>query len=404
LYGLSGRRLAPRKASLVRLAPPGSREQTIDRCLALWFPGPSSFTGEDVVEFHIHGGRAVSEAILHVAASEFEIRLAEPGEFSLRAFKNGKMDLAEAEAIASLIDSETEHQRRLAIRVLEGEFSKGIGEIRGAILEARALVEAGLDFADEDDVHEGLELYARPLIAAAQAEIAALIKGAGGRRQIVEGFKIVIAGPVNAGKSSLFNALAKRDLAITSAIPGTTRDSLEVRLDIGGYLVVVVDTAGIRAADDPIEEAGIARARAHLETADLVLWLSEQGVPVDSGVEESRVLRVRTKCDLETSVGGGIPVSVLVPGGLELLLQEVGMYLNRIGSSYPAPVIRERHLQALMAAGYSLECAQSETCSGRTEVLAEHLRRASDELGRIVGVVGSEELLGEIFGKFCIGK
>jgi tRNA modification GTPase len=287
---------------------------------------------------------------------------------------------------------------------MEGEFSERIRSIRQLVLEARGLFEAGLDFADEKDVGEGVLEQGRRAMLAADVEIRALIAGSAARRQIVEGFKIVIAGPPNAGKSSLLNALARRELAITSPIAGTTRDSIEVRLDIGGFLVVAVDTAGLRISDDPIELAGISRTRTHLASADLVLWLSDSGEPLDSDVEESKTLRVRTKSDLRDSTGDGIPVSVVVADGCDRLLGEIERRLSLLGSADSAPVVRERHRNALISASGFLSSALREDACTHDEVLAEHLRRASDELGRIVGEVGSEELLGEIFGKFCIGK
>jgi tRNA modification GTPase len=270
LEQLIGRVPAPRRASLARVRDPASAE-VIDEGLALWFPGPRSETGEDMAELQVHGGRAVIAAVLGALAKLPGLRPAEAGEFTRRAFENGRMDLTAVEGLADLVAAETEAQRRQAFRQLKGLLGERAESWRQRLIEALALVEAGIDFSDEGDVPQGLLTRALALIGPLAEEIAKA--GAGQGERLREGLRVAIAGPPNAGKSTLFNRLAQRDVAIVSPFPGTTRDVLEVHLDLGGYPVTVLDTAGIREANDPVEREGVRRASEQAAKADLVLWM-----------------------------------------------------------------------------------------------------------------------------------
>src|SRR5262247_1426491 len=272
LEQLIGRVPAPRRASLVRVRDPASAE-VIDEGLALWFPAPRSETGEDMAELQVHGGRAVITAVLAALAKLPGLRPAEAGEFTRRAFENGRMDLTAVEGLADLVAAETEAQRRQAFRQLKGLLGERAESWRQRLIEALALVEAGIDFSDEDDVPEGTMARALELIQPLAEEISKA--GAGQGERLREGLRVAIAGPPNAGKSTLFNRLARREAAIVSPFPGTTRDVLEVHLDLGGYPVTVLDTAGIRETEDPIEREGVRRANEQAASADLVLWLAD---------------------------------------------------------------------------------------------------------------------------------
>ncbi len=250
-----------------------ARGQPIDDAVVLWFPGPASATGEDVAEFHVHGGRAVLAA-LFAALSAFEnVRAAEPGEFTRRAFENGKLDLTEAEALDDLIHADTDRQRRQALRQLKGLLGDSARDWRAQIIDASALIEAGIDFSDEGDVSAELVAPALAKIKALLGEIEEVLAAQGQSERLREGLVVAIAGPPNVGKSTLMNQLARREVAIVSPHAGTTRDVIEVQLDLDGYPVTVIDTAGIRETDDPVEQEGVRRARARAAEADLVLWL-----------------------------------------------------------------------------------------------------------------------------------
>src|ERR1700683_2794015 len=296
LVTLAGRMPAPRAATRALLRD--ANQQPVDDAVMLWFPGPASATGEDVAEFHVHGGRA-GLAALFAALSAFEnVRAAEPGEFTRRAFENGKRDLAETEARDDLIHADTDRQRRQALCQLKGLLGDRARDWRARIIEASALIEAGIDFSDEGDVSAELLAPARQSIMALLDEIEEVLAAQGKAERLRDGLVVAIAGPPNVGKSTLMNALARREVAIVSPHAGTTRDVIEVQLDLDGYPVTVIDTAGIRESEDPVEQEGVRRARARAAEADLVLWISDAQHEEISHQGTAPVWRVRNKIDL----------------------------------------------------------------------------------------------------------
>src|SRR5262245_2078278 len=299
LASLAGKMPAPRAATRALLKT--SDGQPLDDSVVLWFPAPASATGEDVAEFHVHGGRAVLASLFATLSSGKNVRPAEPGEFTRRAFENGKLDLTEAEGLDDLIHADTDRQRRQALRQLKGLLGDKARDWRAQIIEASALIEAGIDFSDEGDVPEELIAPALARIEALLAEIGEVLAAQGRSERLRDGLVVAIAGPPNVGKSTLMNQLARREVAIVSPHAGTTRDIIEVQLDLDGYPVTVIDTAGIRETDDPVEQEGVRRARARAAEADLVLWLSDSG---DAGIERdgaAPVWTVRNKIDLTAS-------------------------------------------------------------------------------------------------------
>lgn len=392
----------PRRAALTTIR--GAAGEVIDRGLVLFFPGPNSFTGEDVAEFHLHGGRAVVAAFLAFLGSLPGLRLAEAGEFTRRAFENGRLDLTEAEGLADLIAAETDAQRRQALRLAGGAFRARAEDWRRRLVDLRAHIEADLDFSDEQDVPEDISADLGKGIAGLLAEMEReLLAGRRGER-VRDGFDVVVLGAPNAGKSSLVNAMAERDVAIVTDIPGTTRDLLEVRLDLGGYAVTLVDTAGIREGGDVIEAEGMRRGRARAAAADLILWLDEGGgdPPGEMTALGVPVLTLRTKADLEP-VGGAAPaISVYDRASINWLLDRLSREAaDRLGGEAPL-VSRMRQRQCLERAAEALREAQSPGLPG--EVVADRLRQAGDAMGRLTGRIDVEEVLGSIFSTFCIGK
>ena len=395
LRRLTGVLPRPRVATLVTICD-GSAA-VIDKGLALAFPAPASFTGEDVVELHIHGGPAVIDALLGYLARQPGLRLAEPGEFSRRAFDNGKLDLSQAEGLADLIDARTEAQRVQALAQAGGRLRDAAERWRSAIVALMAAAEAGLDFADEADVGEPWNVVA---CTALRDEIAGHLARASVGERLRDGFVIAVVGEPNVGKSSFVNALAKRDVAIVSPIPGTTRDLIEVALDLGGVAATLVDTAGLRESADPVEAEGVARARARAADADLVLHL------VDGPTNEHLGQPIRTKIDLADIARGhrdGIfHLSAHSGAGLaELQAWLVEWARAQVGSGEPALVSRQRQRLALERAVARLDDALGEA---DPVLRAESLRLAARALGELTGQVGVEDVLGSIFGSFCIGK
>lgn len=398
---------APREARFTRFYAPETRE-LLDEGVAIWRPGPRSPTGEDYAELHIHGGRAVIDACLSALARLSGLRPAEPGDFIRRGFVNGKVDLSQAEALADLIDAQTEFQRRQAVRIASGAFRHRVGAWREALLRALAMVESELDFSDEGDVEDisraALEALLRPLAA----EFAQALADAPASERLRDGFLVLILGPPNAGKSTLMNALARRDVAIVSEIAGTTRDMIELHLDIGGAPVTLVDTAGLRRARDAIEKIGIERTRDRIADADLLLWLSEGGrepPPPDVLAQAggSEILALATKADIAAASSGVLALSAATGVGLESLCEAIAARaLARMGDGSSALVIRERHRRCLAAAAEDIRAARRDLLS--LELVAEHLRLASRALAEIVGAIDVEQVLDEIFSRFCIGK
>lgn len=407
---LSGRGLPrPRRAALRTVVDPKTGTP-IDRGLVLWFPGPDSFTGEDVGEFHIHGGPAVTAALVDALAQIDGLRLAEPGEFTRRAFEHGKMDLTAAEGIADLIGAETEAQRLQAFRQMDGALSSLYDGWRSTLILALAKTEADLDFPDED-LPDSLIDQVRPEISALADEIAAHLRDDRRGERLRDGFQIVLTGLPNVGKSSLINRLAKRDVAIVSDIAGTTRDVIEVRLDLAGYLVMVADTAGLRDGGDRVEQEGVRRARARAEAADLTLHL----VDADSWNDEKQgLLRGRNdseiivvnKIDVAAvePVAGAMAVSAKTGAGIEDLLRLLEeRVIAAMGLRESPSLTQARHREALVEAVKEL----GEFLHGDPpdpELKAENLRLAARALGRITGRVDVEDVLDVVFRDFCIGK
>ena len=375
----------------------------IDRGLVLWFPGPESFSGEDCAEFQVHGGVAVVQAMLDALGALPAIRLAEPGEFSRRAFENGKMDLTELEGLSDLVAAQTEAQRRQAVAQAGGHLRRRLEGWRERIVAMRAAVEAGFDFADEDDVPDDAAANVWNEARQLSGEIDRFLDDGHAGEIVRSGFQIVLMGPPNAGKSSLLNALARREAAIVSPEAGTTRDLVEVSLDLRGYRVVLVDTAGIREAEGLVEQEGMRRARERAGAADLVLWLSPMDEPVEPPPDiDTPLLAVRTKDDSRALRFGS--VSVKRDDGLDWLLGELEALVAKAGAAGESgAVTRARHRASLVACARELDAAANAE-DLRLEIRAELLRSAGDEIGRITGKVDVEHLLDRIFAEFCIGK
>jgi tRNA modification GTPase len=379
---------------------------TIDHGLVLFFPGPGSFTGEDVAEFHVHGSRAVAARMLETITRFEGVRHAEPGEFTRRAFLNGKLDLVETEALADLVNAETEAQRRFALRNAEGAQSKLYSSWRRRLIHARAMIEAEIDFADEEDVPGSVSDAVWSDVAVMIGEIERHVEGFKAAEIIRDGFEVVILGAPNAGKSSLFNALARREAAIVTDEPGTTRDLLEVVMDLNGLKVRIVDTAGLREAAGKVESIGIERARAKAGETDLILLLEDMADPVPVGEVSSGapLLRVGTKSDIARAGAGeyDLVISSRDGTGIGSLLAEIGQRAAAAaGDASEVLPSRLRHVELLKEATGFLRAA----LAGRSQELrAEELRLAADRLGRIIGAVDVEDLLDVIFSQFCIGK
>ena len=412
LSALAGKMPTPRSATRALLR--SADGQPMDDAVVLWFPGPASATGEDVAEFHVHGGRAVL-ASLFAALSAFEnVRPAEPGEFTRRAFENGKLDLTEAEGLDDLIHADTDRQRRQALRQLKGLLGDKARDWRAQIIEASALIEAGIDFSDEGDVPAELIGPALAKIEALLAEIEKVLAAQGQAERLRDGLVVAIAGPVNVGKSTLINQLARREVAIVSPHAGTTRDVIEVQLDLDGYPVTVIDTAGIRETDDPIEQEGVRRARARAGEADLVLWLADTAAARVEYHGTAPVWLVRNKIDLvrpsAAAVDGqGRPmaefrISARSGAGLpELIGALVGFAQSYFGGSEGGLIARERQRMLVKDTADSLRRAIT-VVSGGEELAAEELRAAAYSLGRLLGRVDVEDILDVIFREFCVGK
>ncbi|MDG2521536.1 tRNA uridine-5-carboxymethylaminomethyl(34) synthesis GTPase MnmE [Caulobacter segnis] len=411
LINLAGALPAPRLATLRRLKDADGA--TIDQALVLWFEGPASYTGEDSAELHLHGGRAVVERVM-LRLGELGLRLAEPGEFTRRAFENGKLDLAQAEAVADLVDAETALQAKQALDQLGGALSRRYESWRESLLEALALLEAAVDFPDED-LPEDVAARAHPAMTMLLGELREALADAERGRRVRDGYRIALIGAPNAGKSSLLNALVERDAAIVTAIPGTTRDVVEVPLVLGGYKVLLADTAGVRKTSDEVESEGVRRARRWAEEADLRLWVVDSH-GADSAWREARDLVRSTdlllmnKSDLPGQAlelefeGERIACSTWNSADMDHLR---GRLTDRVvdalsGADFPAAT-RLRHLDSLAEARDALTRALS-TKPELIEVMAEEVRLAARALARVTGRIDPEAVLGKVFSSFCIGK
>jgi tRNA modification GTPase len=380
----------PRMATRRKINSPD--REPIDDGLLIWFPGPASFTGEDVAEFHMHGGRAVIDGLLDVLADVPGLRPAEPGEFTRRAVENGKFDLTQAEALADLINAETEAQRRQALRQYDGALATLYEDWRARLIRAAAWVEATIDFSDEEIGPDAIG-RAKAQVAGMVTEIRAHLDDARRGEILREGFCLTVIGPPNSGKSSLINALAQRDVAIVSEVAGTTRDVLEVHLDLSGYPVIVADTAGLRETTDTLEAEGVRRALARSEAADAVLLLMDAAAPDNRlpDLPQEPALRVWNKVDIGVPPTGSLAISVQTGAGLEQLLTAIGNIVRRRFDVSENPVLtRERHRFALLR---GVEALERGVAAAGSEIVAEEIRLAMRELGRITGRVDVEDLL-----------
>ena len=419
---VSGRELKPRYA---HYGPFNDADgQVLDQGLALYFPGPHSFTGEDVLELQGHGGPVVLDLLLRRCV-QLGARLARPGEFSERAFLNDKLDLAQAEAIADLIEASSEQAARNALRSLQGEFSKRVHELTERLINLRIYVEAAIDFPEEeiDFLADG---HVLKLLDGVRADLASVLKQAGQGALLREGMTVVIAGRPNAGKSSLLNALAGREAAIVTAIAGTTRDVLREHIHIDGMPLHVVDTAGLRDTDDHVEKIGVERALKAIHEADRVLLVVDASAPealdpfalwpefLQQRPDPAKLTLIRNKADLsnepvamQVCEDGHVTISLSAKStdGLDLLREHLKTcmgYEQTLEGSFSA---RRRHLDALKQASTALEHGHAQlTLAGAGELLAEDLRQAQQVLGEITGAFSSDDLLGRIFSSFCIGK
>jgi len=399
----------PRELRRVFLFEPESSPPVpIDDGMAVYFVAPASFTGEDVVEFHVHGGAAVLDA-LFTSLSGLGCRVAEPGEFSRRAFLNGKLDLTAVEAIADLVDAETTAQRRQALTQMGGALAERYDGWRTRLIGAMAFAEAQIDFAEED-IPEDLRLRSLAEIASVAEEIAAHLDDNGVGERIRRGVRIALTGAPNVGKSSLLNALARRDAAIVSDIAGTTRDIIEVPMDLGGYAVTVIDTAGLRETEDVIELEGVRRARSAAEAADLRIVMVEADASLPEEVS-SHDLLVINKVDMVSGTpeipGGAYAVSVRTGKGMDDLvaaMTERVRLLTGSQSGEVVPLTRARHRRGLDECAAALRRIVDAGTAAQEELAAEDLRLAAEALGRLTGRIDVEDILDRIFSDFCIGK
>lgn len=408
---VAGRAPLPRLATLRTLRHPVSQE-VLDRGLVLHMPGPGSFTGEDCLEFHVHGGRAVTRAVLAALECLDGLRPAEPGEFTRRAFDHGRLDLTNVEGLAELVAAETESQRRLALKVASGALSEIYLEMREAMLEGRALLEAQIDFSDEDDVEE---IDAEPVISridSVRKQIATLLAGAPVGKIVREGFKVVLAGAPNAGKSSLLNQMSGRDVAIVSDEAGTTRDIIEVRMELDGQLVLLQDSAGIRRNAGSIESQGVERAQLAIRDADLVIALEAHDAPLPPWAladVTADVLHVWNKIDAagpssDSETKHDSLISVLSGAGIGEFLQKLAAIVRSRQAVFDSVPVHMRHARSLNEADRLLVEGRTFLRAGDWELGADCLQRATSSVDVILGRAGVEDVLDVIFSRFCIGK
>jgi tRNA modification GTPase len=437
ILALAGRVPQPRQAALARLKSrsrdgsgtvPDSAFEPIDDALVLWFPGPLSETGEDTAEFQLHGGVAVVAAVLSELGRVEGLRPAGPGEFTRRAFENGKLDLTRVEGLADLIGAETEAQRRQAFRQLKGLLGDRAERWRKRLTEALALVEASIDFPDEDAVSDTVIQPALAMAKELEREIRDLLAHAHRGERLREGLTVTVAGPVNVGKSSIVNRLAKRSAAIVSPFAGTTRDVIEVHLDLGGFPLTILDTAGMRDTHDPVEEEGVRRARMRAAASDLVLWVSDatrrESLPPPPDLTKPNAPPVWILSNKSDLVEGGrledaslrsagtfngmkhYRISAQTGASFDDLVGGLADYARCFfsGGAESGLVTRQRHRTALKECAEALNRAYAAGGSVREDIIAEELRLAIRALGRLVGRVDVENVLDVIFRDFCIGK
>ncbi len=408
LHALVPGAVFPDRTAVLRTLREPASGASLDRALVTRFVAPRSFTGQDVAELHVTGGRAVPASVARALASVSGLRPAEPGEFAWRAFLNGKMDLSEAEGLADLVNAETEAQRRQAQRIAGGALKLECEAIRGLLLDAMATVEAQLDFSDAEDAAGLTADSIREAARAAVDRIDRALASAHAAERLRSGFVVVIAGPPNVGKSTLMNAIAGRDVAIISPFAGTTRDPIEVALDLRGYPVILVDTAGIRATEDPIEQEGVRRALQRAEHADLTLWLDD-GQQQGPAAAPGPALFVRTKSDIAggasySTSGAQFAISAKTGDGIDVLLDSIAdLAVAGLSSGEPAVLTLARHREAFLAARRALATVLSSE-PAELELVAEEFRRAAAAMDRVVGRIGVEDVLGEIFSRLCVGK
>ncbi|RIJ24103.1 tRNA uridine-5-carboxymethylaminomethyl(34) synthesis GTPase MnmE [Henriciella barbarensis] len=384
-----------------------SRE-TIDEGLGVFMPGPHSYTGEDTAELYLHGGGAVIDHALDTLCGFRDVRLAEPGEFTRRAFENGRLDLVEAEGVADLIDAETRAQKSLALDQLGGSLSKVYDGWRVGLLEAMALLEASIDFPDEEDAPDESTGPVAGLLGRLENELRTAIDDDEVGERIRDGFRVAIIGPPNAGKSSILNRLARREAAIVSDIPGTTRDVVEVRLRIAGQIVWLADTAGLREVDDAIEAEGVRRALERAKAADLLIQVRSPDTASSFEGAGDDDICVLNKADVAENVhdGGTILLSAETGFGFSALEDALGKRITELSGSRSAPLItRRRHREALSTSLFHVKQASANLERGfGAEIVSEDVRLAAQKLGALVGRIDVEDILGEVFSSFCIGK
>jgi len=415
LRRMAGRLPTARKLSLSAIRYDRTGE-ILDKAMVVWIPGPGSFTGEDCAEIHLHGSPAVVSAVMELLSAQPGVRPAEPGEFTKRGFLNGKMDLIEAEGLGDLLQARTSGQRRQAFQQMSGQASSRFESWREQLMQIRAHIEAGVDFADEPGVAEAAAPAIDMNILALRSQISAELHRSAGSELLRDGFRVVLAGCPNTGKSSLLNALAGREAAIVSDLPGTTRDAIEVTLELDGMPVIVTDTAGLRSeVADAVEGEGIRRSRQHVSRADLVLWVWSADVigsrSLDSSIEQPDML-VENKSDLRETESGllrndrgaSFRISCQTREGIDGLLVELALRLRkRFGDVESALFVSARQKLAAERSIRYLNDAL-DVGSESLELKAENIRRASEEIARLTGRVDVEEWLGAIFSRFCIGK